>query len=102
MRQCAQGDCSDILGTKFQRTTGKYTFTPTASAPDYPPDLPFEQVIELSGAEHKDFNNFLVGFTTAAGADDDQQVDIRDFQLDFIQVGDEIIDADDDWKIPLP
>ena len=93
LRQCAQSDCSDIKGTPFQDTTGEYTFLP---GPPFP-DLPFEQVIELTPAEHDDFERFLFGFTTAASATDTQAAEIRDFQLTFIQSGDPTIIADPTW-----
>ena len=93
VRQCAQSNCSDITGTPFQDTTGKYTFLP---GPPFP-DLPFEQVVELTPAENDDFERFLFGFTTAAGATDTQTIEIRDFQLTFIQSGDPLINADPTW-----
>ncbi len=93
LRQCAQSDCSDIKSTPFQDTTRKYDFLP---GPPFP-DLPFEQVIELTPAEHDDFERFLFGFTTAASATDTQLVEIRDFQLTFIQSGDPTIIADPAW-----
>ena len=99
IRQCAQSDCSDIKNTPFQDTTGEYTY----SAP-HAPDLPFEQVIEIPSAptppgvpNHDDFERFLFGFTTAASATDTQTVEIRDFQLTFIQSGDPTIIADPTW-----
>jgi outer membrane protein assembly factor BamB len=87
IRQCAQSDCSDIKDTPFQDTTGEYTFLPG----------PPEQVIELTPAEHDDFDRFLFGFTTAASATDTQTVEIRDFQLTFSQSGDPTIIADPTW-----
>jgi hypothetical protein len=93
VRQCAQGDCSDIKDTPFQDTTGKYDFLPGPPLPD----LPFEQIIELTPAEHNAFERFLFGFTTAASASDTQVVEIRDFQLTFIQSGDPTIIADPTW-----
>ena len=93
IRQCSQSDCSDIKGTPFQDTTGEYLFLPGPPVPD----LPFEQVIELTPAEHGDFERFLFGFTTAASATDTQTVEIRDFQLTFIQSGDPTIIADPTW-----
>jgi outer membrane protein assembly factor BamB len=93
IRQCAQSDCSDIKDTPFQDTTGEYTFLP---GPPFP-NLPFEQVIELTPAEHDDFERFLFGFTTAASATDTQTVEIRDFQLTFSQSGDPTIIADPTW-----
>ena len=93
IRQCAQSDCNDVKNTPFQDTAGKYDFLP---GPPFP-DLPFEQVIELTPAEHNDFERFLFGFTTAAGATDTQVVEIRDFQLTFIQPSDPNIIADPTW-----
>jgi hypothetical protein len=91
VRQCAQFDCSDITSTLFADTTGDYDHTPPA------PSLPFEQVIELSQAEHDDFDRFLFGFTTAAAASDDQTIEIRDFYLDFRLPGDTALGLDSDW-----
>jgi hypothetical protein len=91
VRQCAQFDCSDITSTLFADTAGDYDHTPPA------PNLPFEQVIELSQAEHDDFNRFLFGFTTAAAASDDQTFEIRDFYLDFRLTGDTPLGLDTDW-----
>lgn len=96
IRQCAQSDCSDITGTAFQDTTKKLDFTPA-----WEPNLPFEQVIQLSSSEDDDFERFLFGFTTAAGSTDTQLVEIRDFELTFSRPGiDEIILSDDDWPAP--
>jgi hypothetical protein len=92
IRQCAQSDCSDIKGTAFQDTTLVYNYSPAGV-----PDLPFEQVIELTPAEHDKFERFLFGFTTAAGASDTQIVEIRDFQLTFSRSSDPTINNDPDW-----
>ena len=92
IRQCAQSDCSDIKGTAFQDTTLEYNYSPAGV-----PDLPFEQVIELTPAEHDKFERFLFGFTTAAGASDTQIVEIRDFQLTFARSVDPTINNDPDW-----
>ncbi|MEJ2286505.1 MAG: PQQ-binding-like beta-propeller repeat protein [Desulfobacterales bacterium] len=92
IRQCADSGCGDIDGTPFQDTTGVYKY-----APGHAPDLPFEQVIELTPAEHADFERFLFGFTTAAGASDTQLVEIRDFQLTFSRSVDPDINDDPTW-----
>ena len=92
VRQCANFDCSDIIGTLFENTAGDYDHTPLT-----PNNLPFEQTIELTQGEHDDFTRFLFGFTTAAGDTDDQTVDIRDFKLDFRLTGDTPLGADPDW-----
>ncbi len=92
IRQCVESDCSDIKGTPFQDTTGEYTYSP-----GHAPDLPFEQIIELTPADHGKFERFLFGFTTAAGASDTQLVEIRDFQLTFSRSGDPTLSADPTW-----
>jgi hypothetical protein len=92
VRQCTQFDCSDIIGTLFENTTGDYNHTPLT-----PNQLPFEQTIELTQSEHDDFTRFLFGFTTAAGGSDDQTVDIRDVKLDVRLTGDTPLGADTDW-----
>jgi outer membrane protein assembly factor BamB len=92
IRQCDQGDCGDIINTPFQDTTGEYAYSP-----GHAPDLPLEQVIELTPADHVRFERFLFGFTTAAGASDTQTVEIRDFELTFIQSGDPTIIDDPTW-----
>ena len=92
IRQCDRGDCGDIINTPFQDTTGEYAYSPF-----HAPDLPLEQVIELTPADHIRFERFLFGFTTAAGATDTQTVEIRDFELTFIQSGDPTIIADPTW-----
>jgi outer membrane protein assembly factor BamB len=96
IRQCAESDCSDIVGTAFQDTTKKWNW----NVP-WEPNLPFEQVIQLTADEDLKFERFLFGFTTAAGSSDDQLVEIRDFELTFSRPGiDESIDIDLDWPAP--
>jgi hypothetical protein len=101
IRQCVNSDCSDIKGTPFQDTTAEYDILNPAIAPD----LPFTQVIEIPPAAtvppgtptHEDFERFLFGFTTAAGASDTQVVEIRDFQLTFSRSADPVTTSDPPW-----
>jgi hypothetical protein len=93
MRQCAQADCNDILGTFFQDTRIKYDYTVL-------PDLPLVQEIELSPSDHVMFNRFLFGFTTATAPGDSQSALIEQFALSFIRPNNPIITNDPAWPPP--
>jgi hypothetical protein len=93
MRQCAQSDCNDILGTFFQDTRIKYDYSALA-------DLPLVQAIELSQSDHDRFNRFLYGFTTATAPGDTQSALIEQFNLSFIRPNDPVITNDPDWPPP--
>ncbi len=85
MRQCAQTDCNDILGTFFQNTRIKYDYSALA-------DLPLSQAIELSQSDHDMFNRFLFGFTTATAPGETQSaLDLEQFNLSFIRPNDPVI-----------
>ena len=93
MRQCAQVDCNDILGTFFQDTRIKYDCAAL-------PDLPLAQVSELSQSDHDRFNRFLFGFTTATAPGDTQSALIKQFNLSFIRPNDPVITNDPAWSPP--
>ena len=93
MRQCAQADCNDILGTLFQDTRVKYDYSALA-------DLPLAQNIVLSQSDHDMFNRFLFGFTTATAAGDTQSALIQHFNLSFIRPNDPVIAIDPSWPPP--
>jgi hypothetical protein len=93
MRQCAQADCNDILGTFFQDTRIKYDYSALA-------DLPLAQDIELSQSDHDKFIRFLFGFTTATAPGDTQSALIEHFNLSFIRPNDPVITNDPDWPPP--
>jgi hypothetical protein len=94
MRQCAQADCNDVLGTLYQNTRIKYDYS---ALPD---DLPLEQEIELSQSDHDMFNRFLFGFTTATAPGDAQSALIEHFNLSFIRPNDPVITNDPNWPPP--
>jgi hypothetical protein len=91
MRQCAQADCNDILGTFYQDTRIKYDYSAL------PPDLPLDQDIELGPSDHGMFNRFLFGFTTATAPGDAQSALIEHFNLSFIRPNDPVITNDPNW-----
>ena len=93
MRQCAQADCNDILGTLYQYTRIKYDYSAL-------PDLPLAQAIELSQSDHDRFIRFLFGFTTATAPGDTQSALIAHFNLSFILPNDPIITIDPNWPPP--
>jgi hypothetical protein len=93
MRQCAQADCNDVLGTFFQDTRIKYDYSALA-------DLPLAQEIELSQSDHDMFNRVLFGFTTATDAGDTQSALIAHFNLSFIRPNDPVITNDPNWPPP--
>jgi hypothetical protein len=93
MRQCAQADCNDILGTFYQDTRIKYDYSAL-------PDLPLTQIIELSQSDHDRFNRFLFGFTTATAPGDTQSALIKQFNLSFIRPNDPVITNDPAWPPP--
>ena len=93
MRQCAQADCNDILGTFFQDTRIKYDYSALA-------DLPLVQAIELSPSDHAMFNRFLFGFTTSTAPGDTQSALIEQFNLSFIRPNDPVITTDPAWPPP--
>jgi hypothetical protein len=93
MRQCAQADCNDILGTFFQDTRIEYDYSAL-------PDLPLAQEIELSPSDHNRFNRFLFGFTTATAPGDTQSALIKQFNLSFIRPNDPVITNDPAWPPP--
>jgi hypothetical protein len=95
MRQCAQTDCNDILGTFFQDTRNKYDYSALA-------DLPLAQEIELSQSDHDRFNRFLFGFTTATAPGESQSalINLDQFRLSFIRPNDPVITIDPAWPQP--
>jgi len=86
IRMCTETDCSDILGTHFEDTRIDYAAK----------DPHLEQDIELSQADHDEFDTFLFGFTTATGGATQTAV-ITDLQVGFIRPGDYVIAADSSW-----
>jgi hypothetical protein len=92
IRQCQNSDCSDIIGTFFEKTRLKYDFYPVGTPP-------LTQQIELIPADHGDFVRFLFGFTGAAGSEA-LDATISQFQLSFIRPGDPIVTDDPDWSPP--
>ncbi len=95
MRQCAQADCNDILGTSFENTRIKYDYSAL-------PGLPLAQAIELSQSDHDMFNRFLFGFTTATASGETQSavIDLEQFNLSFIRPNDPVITNDPGWPPP--
>jgi len=93
MRQCAQADCNDILGTFFQDTRIEYDYAAL-------PDLPLTQAIELSPSDHARFNRFLFGFTTATAPGAAQTALIEHFNLSFIRPNDPVVTNDPAWPPP--
>jgi hypothetical protein len=79
IRQCDSAACANIFGTFYEDTRIEYAATPHLA-----------QTIELSDAEHTDFNRFLFGFTGATGAGTYQTALIGDFKLSFIRPNDPI------------
>ena len=57
------------------------------------------QMITMTAAEDEQFGRILFGFTTAAKSGDTQLIDIRDFQLTFIEVSREeaTVTSDPNW-----
>lgn len=92
IRQCQNVDCSDIVGTFFEKTRLKYDFSPVTT-------LPMTQQIELIPADHDDFVRFLFGFTGAAGSEA-LDATISQFQLSLIRPNDPIITNDPAWPPP--
>jgi hypothetical protein len=88
MRQCADANCTNVLGTFFQDTTVEYQYV----APDV---RILEQPIELSAEDHARFNRFIFGFTSATSVS--QSISIDRFQLSFIRPNDPIISNDPNW-----
>ena len=93
IRQCdtepSSPNCTDtdIIGTFFQDTRIQYD----AKVPH------IAQTVELSPADHTEFERFLFGFTGATGAGESQSAIIDKFQLSFIRSGDAIISTDSMW-----
>jgi hypothetical protein len=93
IRQCdtepSSPDCTDtdIIGTFFQDTRIQYD----AKVPH------IAQTVELSPADHTEFERFLFGFTGATGAGESQSAVIEKFQLSFIRSGDPVITTDPLW-----
>lgn len=79
IRQCESDACNNILGTFFQDTRIEFAQTPDLA-----------QTIELTPAEHADFNRFLFGFTGATETTTTQNAVIADFLLSFIRPNDPI------------
>jgi hypothetical protein len=93
IRQCAEADCNDILGTFFQDTRIKYNYSALE-------DLPLSQNIELSSTDHNLFNRFLFGLTTSTAAGESQSATIGQFNLSFILPNDPFVTNDLNWPPP--
>lgn len=93
IRQCdtepSSPDCTDtdIIGAFFQDTRIQYD----AKVPH------IAQTVELSTADHTEFERFLFGFTGATGAGESQSAIIDKFQLSFIRSGDPVVTTDPLW-----
>jgi hypothetical protein len=84
MKQCDNDDCDTLNGADdpfFKDTRIIYQL----SSPD------LVQSFQLNAAEHLEFEQFLFGFTAAAGAQA-LEVNIANFTLSFSRPGDSIID----------
>ena len=79
IRQCGSELCENALGTFFADTRVEFLNTPHLF-----------QDIELTSAEHTDFNRFLFGFTGATGASAKQTALIDNFVLSFVRPNDPI------------
>lgn len=86
IRQCSQTDGSDIRGTYFADTRIDYE----AKTPH------LEQTIELSAADHAEFDTFLFGVTEATGGATQTAV-LSNVELGFIRPGDAVITSDPNW-----
>jgi len=86
IRQCQQGDCSDITATYFADTRIDYAAK----------DPHLEQTVELCSSEHTKFDTFLYGFTQATGSSTQTAV-ISNLNLGFIRPGDHVISNDANW-----
>jgi hypothetical protein len=91
MRKCVQPGCTDILGTFFDDTRIKYSWSPITT-------LPLAQTVELAAADQTIFDQFVFGFTSANAAGDIQIATINNFKLSFIRPADQSITSDPDWQ----
>jgi outer membrane protein assembly factor BamB len=93
LRQCNDEDCNTdnshhaVKGTFFEDTRIEYDA--------HEPQL--AQTIELTPAEHDQFDRFLFGFTTASGPGEDQSAVIGNYQLSFIRPNDPVVHSDPAW-----
>lgn len=96
IRRCQNADCTDadIAGTFFQDTRIQYAWFPA-------PNSFVEQTIEMTPAQHAQFDRMLFGFTGATGSAGAQSVLIKEFQLSFIRPNDPIV-TDDSVNYPVP
>ena len=95
VRQCNQADCSDVIGTFYADTRVNYFPTAPPSPVARPPMM--EQTINLSPADHADFERFLFGFTSQTALNETQTATIRNFQVSFIRPGDPTSSSDPNW-----
>jgi glucose dehydrogenase len=107
IRQCADIDCTNIVGTVFEDTRIDYDVAFDGSSGL--PKLPMTQDFELNeiappfnaNAPNPIFERFLFGFTTAVDAAQSQNLTISKLQLSFVRPGDATIDNDLAWNTEL-